>query len=161
MPHRRDIRRETNAGQINVVNRALFVRQTKNIAGPRTRRLKRLHRVLQAAVSRLRVAEVTQKRIARPQRKKAERWNLRGWIARRSLTIGKESVYDFVRSAVSANRDEFSIAASVSAARESRRLARGARLYGFNRETRIAQAFQRSANLIAATTAARGGINNC
>ena len=89
---------KSDAENIDVVQHAVLVSEAKHIASPRSASDQGFDRMLNTAVG-----EIAQKRVAGTNRQKGER---RSFFKRR----WKQSVDDFVRSAVAANRDEFTIA---------------------------------------------------
>jgi len=97
--------RETNTQQIYVIDNTLCVFQPQNIAGLGAPSEQSGYRRVHALV-----AEIPQKGVPRPQGQKTKGAT---FYRRRTICTGKNSIYDFVRGAISTNSNEVPITSGV------------------------------------------------
>lgn len=147
--HRSDVCRETNTQKVDVVQYSFPVPQSENIAFSRAACDKRFHRVFHAFV-----AEFPKERISCSKWKKSKR------RAFRAGSVRKQSVHNFKRGSISANRNKFPIAIGPCLAHHFRGMAGSIRLANINFNARSPQLVERWRKELPYTSSACRWVRN-
>ena len=140
---------EAEIQHVDEVDVAVGMMQKDYVARTAATGFKRADGVVDAAGG-----EVAQKGIAGAERQKTESGRRGG------KRFGEQAVHNFVGRAVAADRQEISEASRVGSASERGGFAAGACLRYFQIDAELAHAFEGSGRQCAATSAARGGIDD-